>query len=49
VRFRPDGFAEFVRRALDPCFEVVMRGLSKFVAGDRYFDRLADDVRFESI
>ena len=33
--------------ALDPFFEVVMEGLSKFVDGDHYFDTLADDVLFE--
>jgi uncharacterized protein len=33
--------------ALDPFFEVVMKGLSKFVDGDHYFDTLADDVLFE--
>ena len=34
-------------RALDPFFEVVMEGLSKFVNGEHYFDTLADDVQFE--
>jgi len=34
-------------RALDPFFEVVMEGLSKFVDGEHYFDTLADDVQFE--
>src|SRR6478672_10276264 len=33
--------------ALDPFFEVVMGGLSKFVDGEHYFDTLADDVLFE--
>ena len=33
--------------ALDPFFEVVMEGLSKFVDGEHYFDTLADDVLFE--
>jgi hypothetical protein len=30
--------------ALDPFFAVVMKGLSKFVDGEHYFDALADDV-----
>ena len=34
-------------RALDPFFEVVMEGLSKFVDGEHYFDTLHDDVLFE--
>lgn len=34
-------------RALDPFFDVVMRGLSPFVDGEHYFDVLADDVLFE--
>ena len=33
--------------ALDPFFGVVMKGLSKFVDGEHYFDALADDVLFE--
>ncbi len=33
--------------ALDPFFEVVMEGLSKFVDGEHYFDTLAADVLFE--
>ena len=33
--------------ALDPFFNVVMEGLSKFVDGEHYFDTLADDVSFE--
>ena len=33
--------------ALDPFFDVVMEGLSKFVDGEHYFDTLADDVLFE--
>jgi len=33
--------------ALDPFFVVVMKGLSKFVDGEHYFDALADDVLFE--
>src|SRR5258705_10504625 len=33
--------------ALDPFFDVVMEGLSKFVDGENYFDTLADDVLFE--
>jgi hypothetical protein len=28
--------------ALDPFFDVVMEGLSKFVDGEHYFDTLAD-------
>ena len=34
-------------RALDPFFEVAMKGLSKFVDGEHYFDALADDMQFE--
>ena len=34
-------------QALDPFFEVVMEGLSKFVDGEHYFDTLAGDVLFE--
>ena len=34
-------------RALDPFFAVVMKGLSRFVDGEHYFDTLADDVLFE--
>jgi hypothetical protein len=33
--------------ALDPCFEIMMKGLSKYVDGEHYFDTLADDVVFE--
>src|SRR5271166_5334908 len=33
--------------ALDPFFAVVMKGLSKFVDGEHYFDTLATDVLFE--
>ena len=33
--------------ALDPFFNVVMEGLTKFVDGEHYFDTLADDVLFE--
>ena len=33
--------------ALDPFFDIVMEGLSKFVDGEHYFDTLADDVLFE--
>jgi ketosteroid isomerase-like protein len=33
--------------ALDPFFDVVMEGLSKFADGEHYFDTLADDVLFE--
>ena len=33
--------------ALDPFFDVVMAGLSRFVDGEHYFDTLADDVLFE--
>jgi len=33
--------------ALDPCFNVLMEGLSKFVDGEHYFDTLADNVLFE--
>jgi ketosteroid isomerase-like protein len=33
--------------ALDPCFDVMMKGLSTYVDGEHYFDTLADDVVFE--
>ena len=33
--------------ALDPCFEIMMKGLSKYVDGVHYFYTLADDVVFE--
>jgi ketosteroid isomerase-like protein len=33
--------------ALDPFFDVVIEGLSKFADGEHYFDTLADDVLFE--
>ena len=33
--------------ALDPFFDVVMEGLSKFVDGEHYFDTLAEDAVFE--
>ncbi len=33
--------------ALDPCFGIMMKGLSKYVDGEHYFDTLADDVVFE--
>jgi uncharacterized protein len=34
--------------ALDPFFEVVMKGLRGLVDGDHYFDTFADDAVFES-
>ena len=33
--------------ALNPFFEVVMKGLKGFVDGDHYFDTIADDAEFE--
>jgi ketosteroid isomerase-like protein len=33
--------------ALDPFFNIVMKGLANFVDGHHYFDTLADDVLFE--
>ncbi|MDR3560393.1 MAG: nuclear transport factor 2 family protein [Negativicutes bacterium] len=33
--------------ALNPFFEVVMKGLKDFVDGDHYFDTIADDAEFE--
>jgi uncharacterized protein len=33
--------------ALDPFFEIVIKGLSKYVDGEHYFDTLADQVVFE--
>jgi ketosteroid isomerase-like protein len=37
-----------VFEALDPFFEVVMKGLRRLVDGDHYFDTIAEDVFFES-
>ena len=34
--------------ALNPFFEVVLKGLSGLVDGEHYFDTVADDVIFES-
>ncbi len=34
--------------ALDPFFEVVMKGLSGLVDGEHYFDAFADNAIFES-
>ena len=34
-------------RALDPFFEVVLKGLREFVDGAHYFDTIADDAWFE--
>jgi ketosteroid isomerase-like protein len=34
--------------AMNPFFEVVMKGLSGFVDGEHYFDTFADDAIFES-
>jgi ketosteroid isomerase-like protein len=34
-------------QALNPFFEVVMKGLKGLVDGDHYFDTLADDAEFE--
>src|SRR5580658_7505723 len=34
--------------ALNPFFQVVMKGLSGLVDGDHYFDTFADDAIFES-
>ena len=39
--------SDYAAHALDPFFEVVMEGLSKFVDGEHYFDTLADDVLIE--
>src|SRR5258708_10449542 len=38
-------YAAFV--ALDPFFDVVMRGLAGAVDGDHYFEAIADDAVFE--
>ena len=35
-------------RALNPFFEVVMKGLNGLVDGEHYFDTFADDAIFES-
>ena len=37
-----------VFEALNPFFEVVLRGLSGLVDGEHYFDTFADDATFES-
>jgi len=37
-----------VFEALNPIFEVVMKGLSRLVDGEHYFDAFADDAIFES-
>jgi ketosteroid isomerase-like protein len=37
-----------VFEALDPFFEVVLRGLKGMVDGDHYFDTFAEDAVFES-
>jgi len=34
-------------RALDPFFNIVQQGLAGLVAGDHYFDTIADDAVFE--
>ena len=34
-------------KALDPFFEVVQKGLSRFVDGEHYFDTIAEDALFE--
>jgi hypothetical protein len=31
---------------LDPCFEIMMKGLSKYVDCEHYFDTLTNDVVF---
>jgi ketosteroid isomerase-like protein len=36
-----------VFEALDPFFDVVMRGLAGLVEGDHFFDAVADDALFE--
>jgi uncharacterized protein len=33
--------------ALDPFFDVVMRGLASLIGGDHYFDTIAPDAVFE--
>jgi uncharacterized protein len=35
-------------KALNPFFDVVMKGLSELVDGEHYFDAFADDAIFES-
>ena len=40
------GYAVF--EALNPFFEIVLRGLSGLVDGEHYFDTFADDALFES-
>ena len=44
----PEG-AYKVFEALNPFFEVLMKGLRELVDGNHYFDVLADDVIFESL
>ena len=33
--------------ALEPFFEILLKGLSGVVDGDHYFDTIAEDARFE--
>ena len=37
-----------VFEALNPFFEIVLRGLSRLVDGEHYFDTIADSAIFES-
>jgi ketosteroid isomerase-like protein len=53
--FRPDAKEFFIKKnryavfeALNPFFEIVLRGLSGLVDGEHYFDTFADDAIFES-
>jgi uncharacterized protein len=41
------GYKDFV--ALDPFFDVVMKGLHGLVDGDHYFDTFAEEAIFESL
>ncbi len=43
---KKDRYAVF--EALDPFFEIVMRGLGGLVDGEHYFDTFAEDAIFES-
>ena len=43
---KKDRYADF--EALNPFFEIVLRGLNGLVDGEHYFDMFADDAIFES-
>jgi ketosteroid isomerase-like protein len=43
---KKDRYPDF--EALNPFFEIVLRGLSELVDGEHYFDAFAEDATFES-